>query len=102
MAYAAKNNKSQSLIASDKDWQKDRESHVAFVAVGRRFQFYIDGELWRHGELGDAPAASKQPFMIGGDPTLKGYFEGTIDEVRFSKIARYTKNFQAGKAVRAR
>jgi hypothetical protein len=97
MAFAAKNNRSQSLIAPAKDWKKDRESHIAFVAVGRRFQFYIDGKLWRHGELGDDPAASKQSFTIGGHPTLKGYFQGTIDEVRVSKIARYSKNFTPAK-----
>ena len=43
MAFAAKNNQSQSLIAQAKDWKKDRESHIAFVADGRRFQFYIVG-----------------------------------------------------------
>jgi hypothetical protein len=97
MSYAASNNHSQSLIASAKQWKKDRESHIAFIADGPRFQFYIDGKLWRHGELGDAPAASKQPFMIGGHRTLKGYFQGTIDEIRFSKVARYAKNFTPAK-----
>jgi Concanavalin A-like lectin/glucanases superfamily len=97
MSYAANNNRSQSLIASEKQWKKDRESHIAFIADGPRFQFYIDGKLWRHGELGDAPAASKQPFMIGGHRTLKGYFQGTVDEIRFSKVARYAKNFTPAK-----
>jgi hypothetical protein len=97
MSYAANNNHSQSLIASAKQWKKDRESHIAFVADGPRFQFYIDGKLWRHGELEDAPATSKQPFMIGGHRTLKGYFQGTIDEIRFSKVARYAKNFTPAK-----
>ena len=40
---------------------------------------------------------SKQPFTIAGHPTLKGYFQGTIDEVRVSKIARYSKNFTPAK-----
>jgi Concanavalin A-like lectin/glucanases superfamily len=97
MSFAASNSHSQSLIASPKQWKKDRESHIAFIADGRRFQFYVDGKLWRHGELEDAPAASKQPFMIGGHRTLKGYFQGTIDEVRFSNVARYAKNFTPAK-----
>jgi hypothetical protein len=101
MSYAANNNHSQSLIASAKQWKKDRESHIAFIADGPRFQFYIDGKLWRHGELGDAPAASKQPFMIGGHRTLKGYFQGTIDEIRFSNVARYAKNFTPAKRLEA-
>jgi hypothetical protein len=93
MAYSAINKHSHSLIASAEAWKKDRQSHIAFVADGRRYRFYLDGELWRHGELGDSPAVSTKPFRIGGHPFLKGYFHGTLDEVRISTSARYEDDF---------
>jgi tRNA A-37 threonylcarbamoyl transferase component Bud32 len=93
MSYAAKNNKSHSLAASAQHWRTQRASHIAFVATGRRYHFYIDGRLWKHSQLEEAHAVSEQPFMIGGHQLLNGYFHGTIDEVRLSRIARYRRNF---------
>lgn len=83
--------------AAAKHWQKDRESHIAFVATGRRYHFFIDGQLWKHSQIGDSHAVSEQPFIIGGHQLLNGFFQGTIDEVRLSRIARYIKDFTPAK-----
>jgi serine/threonine protein kinase len=97
MAYAGENHTSQSLIAPPQQWKENRKSHVAFVADGKRFRFFVDGKPWREGELADSPAASTKPFMIGGHPKLKGYFYGMVDEVRISNVARYANNFSPAK-----
>jgi serine/threonine protein kinase len=93
MAYAAENGHSHSLIAAPDAWRVGRPTQIAFVAEGRRYRFYFDGKLWKHGELGDQPAISDQPFMIGGHDVLKGFYQGTIDEIRFSNVARYSTDF---------
>jgi hypothetical protein len=63
------------------------------VATGRKYRFYLDGKLWKHSELGAAPAPSDQPFTFGGHDMLKGFYHGTIDEVRISKTPRYKADF---------
>jgi serine/threonine protein kinase len=93
MACSGQNKESQSLIALADAWKIGRPTHIAYIADGHKFRFYLDGKLWRRGELGEEPAQSKRPFTIGGHPILKGYFQGTIDEVRISSAARYNENF---------
>ena len=68
--------------------------HVAGVYDGREVRLYVDGRL-----VGKAPAKGKRTrnhlsLIVGGDidrwnrPT--SYFDGEIDEVRISTVARYT------------
>ncbi|HUQ71135.1 MAG TPA: family 16 glycoside hydrolase, partial [Planctomycetaceae bacterium] len=82
-----------SLVASMQSWAIDKPSHVAVAIDGPNWKFFIDGGLWRHGTMRDAPSNSAKPFFMGRHPVLGGYFHGVIDEVRISNVARYTENF---------
>jgi hypothetical protein len=74
--------------------------HVAGVFDGAEVRIYVDGQL-----VDAQPASGKRtfkdqiPFMIGADPDGEGngmsFFDGAIDEVRVSKVARYSgQSFQ--------
>jgi hypothetical protein len=93
LAYAAKNKRSHSLIGPPEAWKAGRPSHIAFVGEGRKYLIYFDGKLWKHSEMGDDPAPSDKSFTIGGNPLLKGFFGGKVDEIRISKVARYKRDF---------
>ena len=63
-------------------------SHVAVVADGRTVTLYVDGRP--AGSAAAALAALNAPIAIGGDAPggpLAG-FQGGLDEVRFSRVAR--------------
>jgi hypothetical protein len=71
----------------------DRWQHVAGTFDGHEVRLYIDGAL-----VGKAPGSGERrrnslPLYIGADPDSVGkpdsFFEGLIDEVRISKVARY-------------
>lgn len=69
--------------------------HVAGVFDGQEVRLYVDGRL-----VAANPGSGKRtfrpdiPFLIGADPTHSGrgmsFFDGAIDEVRISKVARYS------------
>lgn len=74
--------------------------HLAGVVDGDRAVVFVDGE-----PVAEAPVemrkykASNLPFAIGGNPNKAGasvnyHFQGTIDELRFSKVARYRAAFR--------
>lgn len=67
--------------------------HIAAVKSGTDVQIYLDGVADGSGQVGTASGtayAGQIPY-IGGDTTYQ--FNGWIDEVRFSKTARYTATF---------
>jgi hypothetical protein len=94
LAYAGRNGSSHSLAGPAEAWEVGRTTHLAFVAKGKKYRFFIDGKLWKYSELGDAPAISTKPFSIGGSAVLKGSFHGEIDEVRISRTARYEDDYE--------
>lgn len=59
-------------------------------------QFYVDGSLIKQGDAFDLTATDVLAWNIGVR-NLAGYsgvhFKGYIDEVRLSKVARYTGSF---------
>jgi len=78
--------------------EKNRAVHVAVVYDGNTLALFVDGKLQRK----RVPAVIRanytpQPLMFGalqhGDPQDSKAFRLTMDEVRFSKVARYTKTF---------
>jgi serine/threonine protein kinase len=72
--------------------------HVAFVWNGTAGVLYVDGKKIQTSP-GKPPYGFTNPGMtIGGYPRADGVldrpFEGTLDEIRISKIARYEKDFR--------
>ena len=72
-------------------------SHVAGVYDGRSVRLFINGK-----EVGRSSASGNRltnmlPLVVGGDVAEDGSmmspFEGRLEEVRLSKVARYTQNF---------
>ena len=78
--------------------------HLAGVYDGKEIRLYVDGAL-QQSLPGVSSGISGVPILIGAHPCRPGrptfpfcnhinnYFDGTIDEVRISKTARYTTDF---------
>lgn len=77
--------------------------HLAYVWDGQQSRFYINGDASGQTQilsLGEIPSSNEQ-FLIGTGywknriaPEEFFRFHGYADEVRFSKVARYTANFK--------
>jgi len=71
-------------------------THLAGVRHNDQFKFYVDGSLIKQGDAFDLTATDVLAWNIGVR-NLAGYsgvhFKGYIDEVRLSKVARYTGSF---------
>jgi formylglycine-generating enzyme required for sulfatase activity/serine/threonine protein kinase len=85
------------LAAADK---RDLWSHVACVWDGAEFRLYLDGR--RCGESFPTKAKPHDPrmTMLGGCPSALNvltseadYFDGMLNEIRFSRVARYADDF---------
>ncbi|OAI57718.1 hypothetical protein AYO47_01620 [Planctomyces sp. SCGC AG-212-M04] len=82
-----------SLVASPQSWAIGKTTHVAITIDGDQWRFYAGGSLWRRGKMQDKPSRSEKSFFIGRHPVFKGFYSGTIDEVRVSDVARYRDDF---------
>lgn len=69
--------------------------HVAFVRSGSTTYEFVDGEIYRQGDMGsDVIFGSTQAVRVGAtNSTPTGFFVGHMDEFRLTKAARYTSNF---------
>ncbi len=70
---------------------EDKTVHLAGVFDLTSILFYVDGIL--QGSKSAQYMNSTFPLTIGSSG-VSNYFDGTIDEVRISKVARYTGNFK--------
>ena len=77
--------------------------HIAFVNNGSVLTLFVDGVLKKTKEYeGPAATLSNSDLWIGKLSTVIGseqvevtdYFEGMIDQIRFSKTARYSTDFE--------
>ncbi|HEX6812815.1 MAG TPA: LamG-like jellyroll fold domain-containing protein [Planctomycetota bacterium] len=72
----------------------DEWHHVAGVFDGSKVRCYVDGELAAEVDAKGKRKANNLPLFIGADTTKAGaptsHFTGAIDEVRLSKVARYS------------
>ena len=74
----------------------NRLAHLAAVSTGKELRLYVDGQL-----AGTQTLVNPLPptpglvhaLVSGGDAASYRPFDGTIDEVRISKVARYDKAF---------
>ncbi len=65
-----------------------RKINLALVFTGRQLRLYAGGKLTVQKDLGDLSVEKvKWPFSLGFE------FTGEVSEVRFSKVARYNKDF---------
>ena len=70
---------------------------IAAVFDGRDLRLFIDGKLDATAEFTGTYRPSSQPALIGASPEGTGIdypFRGRIDEVRFSRTARYDKDYE--------
>lgn len=77
------------------------ERYVAGVWDGEELRLFLDGKLvarrqYLPGKIADAPIGD---FVLGGAQTASGqyryfYFKGMLDEIRLSKIARYSVDYE--------
>ena len=72
-------------------------SHLAGVYDGKTVRLFVNGK-----EVGRSPASGSRlinalPLVVGGDVaadgTMTSPFEGRLEEVRLSKVARYSQDF---------
>jgi len=71
--------------------------HLAMTYDRARVRFYMNGRL--QGEAEGAPyVPSSRRLYIGAEPRRdnwpQAFFTGAIDEVRYSRVVRYTKDFR--------
>jgi hypothetical protein len=68
--------------------------HIAMVRSGGTITSYLNGVSFGSGVLTGTVQTDTTPLSIGGDSVNIGQaFDGFIDEVRISNVARYTSNF---------
>jgi Concanavalin A-like lectin/glucanases superfamily/Calcineurin-like phosphoesterase len=85
--------------ARDVTLETGRWHHLAGVFDGSEVRLYVDGRLAAAKNGVGARGRNRLPFFVGADPDGRGRpgsaFDGLVDEVRVSKVARYTgKSFQ--------
>jgi hypothetical protein len=73
--------------------QTDRWHHIAGVFDGSETRLYVDGRLIRTVKRAGPRRMNRFPLIIGADVDGQGqpmsYFDGMIDAVRLSTVARY-------------
>ncbi len=71
-----------------------RWTHVAGVFDGAQLRLYVDGALVAERAARGARKRNALPLVLGGDVNSRGggdsLFEGALDEVRISRVARYS------------
>ena len=84
---------------SNENAELDKTIHIAGVYDGKNVWLFVDGK--RQNSVNETTlkhVPSPYEFMVGADPNGKGkphqFFKGVIDEVRISKVARYTEDFK--------
>lgn len=69
-------------------------NHLAIVKLSGTLYVYLNGTLKSSTTAASPPLDSTQPFFIGANSTPDFYFNGFIDEFRYTVgAARYTSNF---------
>ncbi len=72
--------------------------HLAAELDGTKLRLYLDGKLQQESQLSKSFKRGRDRFIIGALPAIDGQsvrrpFPGVIDEVRISKVIRYTTDF---------
>ncbi|MCR9245788.1 MAG: metallophosphoesterase [bacterium] len=72
--------------------------HLAGVFDGQELRLYVDGKLTAKGAGQGKRTRNSLPLFVGADPDGGGrptsFFDGKVDDVRISKVVRYTRDFE--------
>ena len=69
-------------------------THLAMVRNNGNWSLYLDGSSIAMSRLtNQTPKTPNTDFYVGAANHSNSFFNGAIDEVRISKVARYTSNF---------
>lgn len=78
--------------------EPERWTHVAWSWDGETSRLFVDGALAQEVRAAGKPRWNRLPLFVGADTNRSGDaeapFTGWIDEVRVSKVARYTTDFE--------
>ena len=92
-------------VEANDEMEYGRRTHVAAVYDGRVVRLYIDGQVQTRGRAVEDLVPSTLPILIGANPNedvgTAENFLGTIDEVRISQTACYTKDFTPAERLEA-
>jgi hypothetical protein len=84
---------------ADRPWDFARWTHVAMSYDGARVRFFVNGRLTGEAEAAGPITPNRLPLVIGADVDAEGeavsFWTGDLDEVRLSRVARYTGDFEA-------
>jgi hypothetical protein len=83
-----------SAEAGDRTLRRGRWQHLAGVHDGSEIRLYLDGSLVASAAATGTRKRNGHPLYIGADTDGRGepgsFFAGSIDEVRLSRVARYS------------
>lgn len=83
-------------ITAPRPLAADRAYRIATVYDSGKLRLFVDGKLEASGDLKGEYLPSNLPFYLGASPEEEGIdypFTGSLDEVRFSKVARYQADY---------
>ena len=81
------------LSVGDAVLPKGRLTHIAGVQTGEEIRLYSDGKLVATTKSQGGKLNEPVVSLAFGGGSGNGFFEGLIDEVRISNVARYEKDF---------
>jgi hypothetical protein len=103
VGYAHIRGQRYAVAQAPRPWNWGNWTHLALVYDGRMLRLFVDGDPAVESPAGRSGRITPNhlPLYIGADPDREGspvaYFEGEIDEVRLSSVARYTAAFEPGR-----
>lgn len=85
------------VLPARKAWRWERWTHLALSFDGARVRFFVNGSLHHQVATRNPLLTGAEPLLIGAQPDSRkrpsAMFNGRIDELRLSSIARYTRAF---------
>jgi hypothetical protein len=88
---------------ADRPWDFARWTHIALTYDGARVRFFVDGRLTGEAEATGPVTPNTLPLVIGADVDAQGravsFWKGDLDEVRLSRVARYTQEFEPARRL---
>ena len=85
-------------LRSKEAWDFSQWTHLALSWDEKTARFFVNGRLAEQQAAPGPRTTNRLPLFLGADPNEKGvpgsFFKGSVDEVRVSAVARYSKDFR--------